>query len=139
MMITTLTSDTNNRVPTQTPNTQYGHQKITERKVALDSSTRSNFLFHLVRLSCFSYNRSTKVVFFVTMVFTDICALLRNTQQVFIIRLWSRKYVSRPIILVLFISILYYSPYSHLPYDLHKMENYHVQILKYFEPLNLSS
>ena len=32
---------TNNRVPTQIPNTQYG-QKITEQKVALDSSNRSN-------------------------------------------------------------------------------------------------
>ena len=29
--------NTNNRVPTQIPsNTQYGHQKITEQKVALD-------------------------------------------------------------------------------------------------------
>ena len=34
--------DTNNRVPTQIPNTQYGHQKITKQKVALDSSNRSN-------------------------------------------------------------------------------------------------
>ena len=32
----------NNRVPTQILNTQYGHQKITEQKVALDSSHRSN-------------------------------------------------------------------------------------------------
>ena len=32
----------NNRVPTQIINTQYGHQKITEQKVALDSSHRSN-------------------------------------------------------------------------------------------------
>ena len=68
--------NTYNRVPTQILNTQYGHQKITEQKVALDSSHRSNFLFHLVRLFCFSYGRSTKVVFLVTLLFTDICALL---------------------------------------------------------------
>ena len=34
--------NTNNRVPTQIPNTQYGHQKITEQKVTLDSLNRSN-------------------------------------------------------------------------------------------------
>ena len=34
--------NTNNRVPTQILNTQYGHQKITEQKVALDSSNRPN-------------------------------------------------------------------------------------------------
>ena len=79
--------NTNNRVPTQILNTQYGHQKITEQKVALDSSNRSNSSFHLVRLFCFSYGRSTKVVFLVTLLFTDICALLQNTPQVFIIRL----------------------------------------------------
>ena len=28
--------NTNNRVPTQVLNIQYGHQKITEQKVALD-------------------------------------------------------------------------------------------------------
>ena len=34
--------NTNTRVPTQILNTQYDHQKITEQKVALDSSHRSN-------------------------------------------------------------------------------------------------
>ena len=34
--------NTNNRVPTQILNTKYDHQKITEQKVALDSSHRSN-------------------------------------------------------------------------------------------------
>ena len=34
--------NTNNRVPTQIRNTQYGHQKITQQKVELDSSHRSN-------------------------------------------------------------------------------------------------
>ena len=32
----------NNRVPTQILSTQYGHQKITEQKVVLDSSHRPN-------------------------------------------------------------------------------------------------
>ena len=79
--------NTNNRVPTQILNTQYGHQTITEQKVALDASNRSNSWFHLVRLFCYSYSRSTKVVFLVTLLFTVICALLQNTSQVFIIRL----------------------------------------------------
>ena len=41
--------NTNNRVPTQVLNTQYGHQKITEQKVALDSSNRPI-------LDCISYD-----------------------------------------------------------------------------------
>ena len=102
--------NTNNRVPTQILNTQYGHQKITEQKVALESSNRP--------------------------LYTDICALLQNTPQVFTIRLESRKYVSRPIILVLFTSILYHSQYSHLLYDL---QRWRIIMHKYLNIMNLQT
>ena len=68
---------TDTRVPTQILNTQYDHQKITEQKVALDSSHRSNSGFHFVRLFCFRYSRSTKVVFLVTLLLLTFVLFFR--------------------------------------------------------------
>ena len=55
------------------PNTHYSHQKITEQIVAPDSSNRSTSSFNIVRLFCFSYSQSTKVVCPVVLLFTEIC------------------------------------------------------------------
>ena len=51
------------------------------------SAMHRDYFETLFDMSCFICGRSTKVVFLVTLLFTDICALLQNTPQVFIIRL----------------------------------------------------